>query len=315
VTEHLCVVCPQLRQGDPRLYDRPNVCEGCRSRLRALLAEIPEHYAGLSLEKGSTGGAKVSGSRTPPLPLSVAALDLTMPAGHRQAVQDDLVPLYDTIQVTVPVYDRTTAERRCDCTSCDRTRAQAREAGRLDSTQRYVGVEEYTLHEVIAAQRVRRRDERGILAYGPSGDQVGDVSIAARLDSWAQDWQTYRWALLPQPTVPALATWLTERLEWACDVHPAVNDFAAELADMAAELRPLAPRAELKRGVPCRDCDRVTLYRWPGSDYVECGSCPVLMTPEEYLRWVQLISAPEHQPWVRAVVASQRTTDLREDAA
>ena len=156
------------------------------------------------------------------------------------------------------------------------------------------------------AQRVRRRDHRGVLAYGLSGDQVGEPSVAAVLESWAHDWQTYRWALLPAPTVPALAWWLGERLEWACDEHPAADDFAAELAHLAAALRPGAPKAELKTGVPCRDCDRTTLYRWPGSDYIECGSCALLMTPDEYTRWMQLITMPAHQSWVREVIATDR---------
>lgn len=276
MSEHLCEVCPQLRPGDPRIYERANVCDGCRSRLRALLTELVEHYAAVRLTKPSGGGAKVSGSRTPPLPLAVDALDVTMPARHT-SVSDDLVPLYETVEVTVSVWDRP------------------------DPTVAW-----YTKHDLIARQRRRQRDHRGILAYGLSGDQVGEPSVPAVLDSWATDWQSYEWSTLPVPTVPALAGWLKARLEWACDEHPAIGDFAAELAGLVARIRPLAPRAELKRGVPCRECDKVTLYRWPGSDYVECGSCPVLMTPEEYDRWIQLIAMPVHQPWVRQVVGPQR---------
>lgn len=227
MTEHLCCVCPQLRAGEPRIYERANVCEGCRSRLRAMLGEVVELYVDLSLEKGSNGGAKVSGSRTPPLPLVVVVLDLTMPP--------HIYPVHD-----------------------------------------------------------------------PNHDQVGWPSAADILELWARDWQTYSWALLPAPTVPELAKWLTERLDWACDEHPAVDEFAAELNGLVRRLRPPAPRAELKIGVPCRECEKVTLYRWPGSDYIECGSCDLLMTPEEYQRWCELISATEHQPWVRTVVTRQR---------
>lgn len=305
MSERLCVTCPQLRPGDPRVYDRPHVCEGCRSRLRALLAEVVEDHAAVELAKPSNGGAKVSGSRTPPLPLALTALDATMPPQPR-AVSSDLVPLYDTVQVVVPVWDRAVPRQRCDCPECEQARASARKERRPDPTQAYVPAVERDLREVSMAQRVRRRDERGILAYGLSGDQAGDPSAPAVLDSWARDWQTWRWALLPDPAVPALARWLADRLDWACDRHPAVDDFAAELSDLAGRLRPRGPKAELKTGVPCRECDRVTLYRWPGSDFVECGSCPCLMTPEEYLRWVQMLAMPEHQPWVREVVAGQR---------
>lgn len=226
--EHRCITCPQLRQGEPRVYERAHVCEGCRSRLRTLLAELVEYYALVELEKGSAVGSRVSGSRTPPLPLALTPLDLTLPP-HLAAVHDD--------------------------------------------------------HH----------------------DQVGEVSAPTILESWARDWQTYQWALLPPPTVVSLSAWLITRLEWACDNHPAVDDFAAELHQLVRALRPAAPPVEQKVGVPCRDCEMVALYRWAGSDYVECGNCDVLMTPDEYDRWCQLISSPEHQPWVREVAARRLT--------
>jgi hypothetical protein len=235
--ERLCCVCPQLRQGDPRVYARPTVCEGCRLRLRSILGEVVDLYAELHPSPINAGepwwderghghydpiaadlpagaliksdGLHVSGSRSPPLPVSIDTLDLAL---------------------TVP----------------------------------------------------------------------------AILDSWARDWQGYAWAWLPDPTVPLLSAWLTERLEWACDHHPAVDDFADELSDLTRRMRPRAPQAELKTGVPCRECERLTLFVWPGGDYVECGSCPALLTPLEYGRWVSLISSKEHQPWVREVVARTR---------
>jgi hypothetical protein len=252
------------------------VCQGCRSRLRSMLAELVENYAQVELVKGSNGGAKVSGSRTPPLPLAVTGLDLTLPP--HGGVQDDLVKLYEAVEVEVTVWQRPV----------------------LPTTAK-----EYPTGPMTVRQTRRARDANGWLAYGPSGDQVGDPSVASVLDSWARDWQTYAWALLPSPTVSSLTQWLTERLEWACDSHPAVDDFAAELRELTSRVRSAAgltrPRAELKLGVPCRECEKVTLYRWPGSDYVECGSCTVLMTPDEYLRWTQLISAPEWRTWVEEV--------------
>ena len=280
MTEHLCCVCPQLRPGDPRVYERAQVCGGCRSRLRSLLAELVDTYAQVELVKGSTGGAKVSGSRTPPLPLAVTSLDLTLPP--HGGVQDDLVPLYEAVEVEVTVWSRPVRPTEAD---------------------------EYGTEQLVVRQ-TRRARVNGWKAYGPSGDQVGDPSVASVLDSWARDWQTYAWALLPDPTVSSLSQWLTERLEWACDQHPAVDDFASELRELTSRVRSAAgltrPKAELKLGVPCRECERVTLYRWPGSDYVECGSCPVLMTAEEYTRWTQLIGAPEWRSWVEEI--AERST-------
>lgn len=268
--ERLCCVCPQLRQGEPRIYDRPQVDEGCRSRLRALLGEVVEHYAVLTLEKGPGGGAKVSGSRTPPLPLSLNALDLTMPP-HHGAVTEFRAPQYVLVEEIVEVWIPARPDQ-----------------------------DEYRTEE----RALRWRKRTGEL--GPSGDQVGEPSAPTILDSWARDWQTYEWALLPAPTVPLLAAWLTERLDWACDTHPAIDDFAGQINDLAGRLRPGAPRAEFKLGVPCRECERLTLFVWPGGDYVECGSCPSLLTPIEYERWTSLLSSKEHQPWVREVVARTR---------
>lgn len=226
MTEHLCVVCPQLRPDtEPRIYDRAQVCDGCRAHLADLLDELGERYDDVDLERATTGAAKVSGSRTPPLPLDLRSLDLTMPPTRPGTIHD------------------------------------------------------------------------------PHGDQVGEVSVATVLDGWARDWQSYRWAYLPTPTVPLLLDWLRERLDWACDHHPAVNEFAAELAHTVSRLRPAPERPERKVGVPCRQCDHVTLYRRPRSTRIECASCPAIMTTDEYERWTQLIAMPEWRPWVRETVA------------
>jgi len=278
LSEHSCVVCAQLRPGEPRIYDRPSCCEGCRSRLRSMLAELLEAYSQLELVKGSTAGAKVSGSRTPPLPLAVTALDLTMPArpdGVSEATR--LVPQYETVPVEVEVWVPASPDA------------------------------EYRTETVVMNQRQPTGSK------GPTGDQVGHPGVASVLDSWARDWQTYRPGLLPAPDVSSLTGWLTQRLEWACDQHPAVDDFAAELRSLVGVVRSAAgmtrPKAEVKFGVPCRDCEKVTLFRWPGSDYVECGSCPVLMTPEEYQNWTHLISAPEWHSWVEEAVGVEE--DIR----
>jgi len=229
VTERSCVVCPQLRVGsEPRPYDRPNVCDGCRSRLRSLLAEVLDCYAQLETYPGSGSGQKVSGTPERRLPLNTDALDLTMPPPLRH-VHDEL------------------------------------------------------------------------------GDQTGHPGTAAVLDSWARDWQSYRptWEHLPLPTVSSLVGWLTDRLDWACDVHPAIDDFGDEIRATAAVLRSAAglnrPPVEHKAGVPCRECETVALYRWPGSEWIECGNCPSMLSQEEYERWTQLLAAPEHQPWVEEI--------------
>jgi hypothetical protein len=141
-------------------------------------------------------------------------------------------------------------------------------------------------------------------------DQVGYPSVASVLDQWARDWLDTLPNIgeyLPAPTVPVLLDWLGKRLGVACDRHPAVDEFAGEVHDLLWACRRAAgevpPRPELCGGVPCRRCDLMTLYRVPGSDWIECGSCPDLMSADEYARWVGILAAN----------ARTRRADLRLD--
>jgi hypothetical protein len=216
MTDWLCCVCPQLRIGPPHAYDRPRVCQACRNRLAHLHDDLADAYAQLELEP-SANRSDGRGTRTPPLPLKVDTLDLTLPARTR------------------PVSDR-------------------------------------------------------------YGDQTGHVSVAAVLDTWARDWQDVRGQgeTLPPPSVANLLRWLTDRLDWACDRHPAVDEYAGELARLVATVRRVAglnpAPAELKYGVPCRHCGQLGLYQWPGSERIECGACPALYTVGEYRQWAELVA-------------------------
>ena len=267
MTEHACVVCPQLRPGDPNTWEHPNVCGACRARLRAMLDDIVTQWAELDTTKATAQAVRVSGSRTPPLPLRVDPLDLALPA-HVQAVQDDLVPQYETIRVKVEVWlpGRPTAGDR------------------------------YPTQTIEVAQRRRARDANGWLAYGPSGDQTGEPSTAAVLDSWARDWQTYPWAnaMLPTPDVAPLAAWLTLWLEAACDHHPAIDDFADQLRQHLRVLRRVnghaGPVVELL-DTPCRRCDWLALAPVPRQDRIECLHCGDLTTGAEHERWTGLLAA------------------------
>jgi hypothetical protein len=223
VTERRCVCCPHLRQGDPRIYERPNVCEGCRLRLATLLAEITGNYQLLDdeLAPNRVPGQRVSGSKSPPLPLRVDPLDLTMPAPTGRQLWT---------RITHPA------------------------------------------------------------------DQIGQLPVAAVLDSWVRDWlevlnlnESH-----PTPLVFFLAVWLSNRLDKACDTHAAIDDFAREIRDLAAQLRRTVGVTEVRPehlDVPCRRCDLLDLHRLPGQDRVECGSCGDLLTEDEYRRWVGLLAS------------------------
>jgi hypothetical protein len=68
----------------------PQICTRCRGRLRANLADLPAlyHRLGAVMQPGSGGGEKVSGTRTPPLPVRIGPFDLRGPAAPGEAVRD-----------------------------------------------------------------------------------------------------------------------------------------------------------------------------------------------------------------------------------
>lgn len=129
-------------------------------------------------------------------------------------------------------------------------------------------------------------------------DQVGDPPAAIQLDSWARDWQTYIGEYLPPPTVPGLCRWLSARLPHMLRHHPAIVEFYDEIGDIHRRLRTEAgmtdPRPEPCYGVPCRRCDRLSLYRVAdGTGDVECHTpdCRLVYRRDEYDRWVGMVAA------------------------
>lgn len=130
-----------------------------------------------------------------------------------------------------------------------------------------------------------RPHTRGIL--GLDTDQGGRLSLATSLDSWVREFIRARaqGEHQPAPTVDVLTRWLADRTDWACDSFEQVADFAADLAGYRATLRHtlgLADLPEYKHGVACPQCDSRTLYRRNGCAWIECGSCPHILSPEEF---------------------------------
>lgn len=104
--EHLCVLCPVYHPaGEPRHPHWPPVCDGCRTRARTTLEAIPEAHDRLwrtGLIPGSGGGEHVSGTRTPPLPTSLDALNLLGPGAawtHASAAADQTGALPPAVQL------------------------------------------------------------------------------------------------------------------------------------------------------------------------------------------------------------------------
>jgi hypothetical protein len=128
-------------------------------------------------------------------------------------------------------------------------------------------------------------------------DQIGYQSAAAILDGWCRDFAETRRETVPQPSVGMQCRYLGDRLNWAFTDHPAVDECAKEIGDLWHVLRRACgltmPQPELCIGIPCRrvDCDMKTLYRVPGSDFIECSTCGLLLTLDEYTSWCRLLAA------------------------
>lgn len=154
--------------------------------------------------------------------------------------------------------------------------------------------------ETLDLAAAARLGSRGPHARGVLGDddQVGHLAVATELEYWVIDWIGERAQVehRPDPTVPTLARWLDVRMDWACDRHPAVDEFAADLRDLRAVLRrangDLPQRPTPLVGVPCSRCDQKALYRDPESAWrATCGNCGRLYSELEYADWTGLLAA------------------------
>jgi ribosomal protein L37AE/L43A len=112
-----------------------------------------------------------------------------------------------------------------------------------------------------------------------AGDQTGRQPVAVVLDSWVRDWIDLRGMreTRPRPEVPELRQWLVNRLSWACDHHPAIDEFADEITCELFALRAVlnVSRRKIRLKEPCPSCGMVlSLVRDPGGGkIVECQNC------------------------------------------
>jgi hypothetical protein len=118
---------------------------------------------------------------------------------------------------------------------------------------------------------------RGTTATISDGDhdQVGAVAVASILDSWAQDWASCLDEALPDPSVDALVSWLSRRLPWALDHHPAIDAFAAELTVELYTCRSVlaVSRRPIYSPLACPSCGTAALRRQSGDEVWRCGEC------------------------------------------
>lgn len=337
----LCVICQE------RHVERPDVCEPCRRRIARQLGEVDDYCAELAqptqLEaehwprryalkgadlgvaqaipvydpdapgevhrdtkgkplhrdpiaatlpagpvRGANTDSRISGSREPAAPLNLDGLDLLGhpvkdPRTHQVAAstRDTLIPWVRTTRRTVLV--------------------------------EVIAHGEPEWRAVTTWTREAVRDDAGRPMLIPAQDQTGVQPVAVILDQWVRNWIDHRpqhHEHVPQPEVGALIGWLGNRLQWACDHHPAIDDFATELDELRGQLRRALgltePRPELHDGVPCKSCDKMTLQTQPGDDYVECDTCGRLYTGAEFADWVKLTA---HSPKTKAIQAGLAEID------
>lgn len=253
-----CVVCA-LRDA----YS-PQVCDADRSKLRTRIREIPDLYEEMTAPPEVHRDLR-------PFRMTVVERDTDgiAVALHR----------FDSPWPADPIAHHTTAAP---------VSGQAKGGRVTGSTERRLPVRVDPLDLAAPVRSGEVHDEYG--------DQTGRLSVATVLDQWVRDWRDHRGKGegLPDPTVPALASWLVLRCDEACDDHPAIDEFFEEIRTLHAALRGvlgLIDVPDYKKGIPCPRCDALTLVRYNGGAWVECTECPQLLSPDEYDRWCGLLAA------------------------
>lgn len=285
--EHPCILCLIYRpDADPRLPDRPPVCEGDRWRLSRDIDDIGRLHQRL----------------VNPDPVDYD--------NRRYAAQ------YELWNASGKTWETRNEQRRVDplgalggVAAIPSRSSQPNVAG---SRERPTPA---NLDAVDLAAGARPGSigirTRGDWSQRPGGDpdQVGRLSVATILDAWVRDWRDSLWPdqHLPPATVPEMVAWLRvgasddnpgTRIDDACDRHSAIDEMAAELRDLRGALRGILgetePQPERIEGVACRGCDLRALIRQPGDLYrAECGSCGLLYTDAEFAEWVERLGGLE----------------------
>lgn len=126
----------------------------------------------------------------------------------------------------------------------------------------------------------------------PYRDQAGHIPVVAILDGWARDWAEELRQMLPAPTVPNLARWLALRIDWACDTHPAIDEYVAEIRSTLATCRavngitvdtiPIGPCAT------ARDDGNECGYRLRADPYLDNITCRRCQTVWPKRNWLWL---------------------------
>lgn len=251
--------CPTCSRRDPR---RPQLCEVCRSRLRAWLFDIPSLYA--ELEERSE-------ERSAPSDVRVGEVVVRGKYGGTLAT----VGPRDAVAYHLPSGASSSASRGGPISGSKERRLP-------------IDTDAVDLTGPVRSAGTAVLDE----------DAVGYESVATVLDFWVEDWRAFRGAgeRRPSATVPELTRWLLDRLDDAMDHSPSVDEFFHVVRRLRGALQArlgLVDIPDYKRGIPCPRCLALTLVHHSGADRVECGSCEALLSFLEYDEHVRSLSAEQ----------------------
>lgn len=106
----------------------------------------------------------------------------------------------------------------------------------------------------------------------------GRETPLALLEFWAQDWAGERSERLPEDNVTVIVAWMTNRLDWACNLHRAIDEYARDIRAVTNWLRPYQPKATGQAAGKCprKPSDRrcgSDLFVDPYQDIINCGRC------------------------------------------
>jgi hypothetical protein len=131
-------------------------------------------------------------------------------------------------------------------------------------------------------------------------DLVAPGGLVADLLTWEKDWRETRgfsagaaFRGSQRQALESVVGFLRNHLPWACEHHPAVDEFAAEIRDVVRKCHTVLgdqPR-RYRLDLPCPSCDLLTLVRRDGDAYIECESveCGRLWTEHEYQRLCKIL--------------------------
>lgn len=109
-------------------------------------------------------------------------------------------------------------------------------------------------------------------------------SIAHELSRWEDDWRNARAepASTQRATVAGAANYLTARMTWAGDHHPAFDEFTSDIRKLLSRLKTVTATDDRpETGAPCFDCG-ATLERRMGEETYTCPRCRRTYDPASY---------------------------------